>query len=158
MVVRIHPWRITWRFLVVFAILLAVTFLACVSLFFGVDSGSSVYVKPYSTSHTLFIIIFATLFVSTYVMSMLGQSYVIEDKYFAVRRLKKEFVYDYASIIFIDFEASKRKKMVILYTKKSGMKYMLGDKDGKLLETLQKKCPSVMSVSEFRRTYPQARY
>ena len=91
-------------------------------------------------------------------MAMLGQSYVIEDKYFAVRRLKKEFVYDYASVIFIDFEASKKKKMVILYTKKSGMKYMLGDKDGKLLDTLQKKCPNVMSVSEFRRTYPQARY
>ena len=91
-------------------------------------------------------------------MAMLGQSYVIEDKYFAVRRLKKEYVYDYNSIIFIDFEASKRKKMVILYTKKSGMKYMLGDKDGKLLETLEKKCPNTMSVSEFRRTYPQARY
>lgn len=158
MVVRIHPWRITWRFLIVFLILFIVIFFSCFSLFFEVESGSSVHVKPFSTSHALFIAIFITIFASSYVMALIGQAYVIEDKYFVVRRLRKEYVYEYKSIIFVDIEASKRKKMVILYTQKSGMKYLLGDKEGKLLETIIKKCPNTLTLEEFRRAYPKERY
>ncbi len=157
MVVRIHPWRITWRYLAVFAVLLIVGLISFSGLFLTMSNGSLV-LRPWGATHTAFVTVFATAFVALYPFALFGQSYVIEDKYFAVRKFKKEFVYEYKNIEFIDFDESKRKKMVILYTKKSRMKYLLGDKDGLLLETLIKKCPDVMNVYEFRRRHPEERY
>ena len=157
MVVRIHPWRITWRYLVVFSILFVVTFAASFNIFFLPGEGG-LYVRPFGLSQGIFIGAFAILFTVTYLLALFGQCYIIEDKYFIVKRLGKEFQYDYSSIIFFDEEQSKKKNMVIIFTKKSRTKYLLGDKDGKLLETVIKKCPKTMSVEEFRRAYPQERY
>ena len=157
MVVRIHPWRITWRYLLIFAILFAVTFSACFNVFFLPGEGG-IYVRPFGLSQGIFIAAFGVLFLATYLMALFGQRYIIEDKYFIVKRLTKEYQYDYSSIIFLDVEQSKKKKMVIIFTKKSGTKYLLGDKDGKLLETVIKKCPNTMTVEEFRRQYPKERY
>ena len=158
MVVRIHPWRITWRFLLVYLIVFAIAFASCFSIFFSIDEYGTVHFNPFGGSQIVFLIIAGGLFVFTYILALIGQSYVIEDKYFTVRRLKKELVFEYKNIIFVDINESKRKKMVILYTQKGGMKYLLGDRDGKLLETIIKKCPNTMSVEEFRRSYPRVRY
>lgn len=157
MVVRIHPWRITWRYLLVFVILFAITFSASFNLFFLPGEGG-VYIRPFGLPQGVFLGAFFILFLVTYLMALLGQSYIIEDKYFIVKRLTKEYQYDYSSIIFLDVEQSKKKKMVIIFTKRSGTKYLLGDKDGKLLETVIKKCPNTMTVEEFRRQYPKERY
>lgn len=157
MVVRIHPWRITWRYLVVFTIIFAVAFSASFSLFFLPGDGG-LYVRPFGASQGIFIGVFFILFVVTYLMTLLGQKYIIEDKFFIVKRMGKEWIYDYSSIIFFDKEESIRRKMVIIFTKKSRTKYLLGDKDGKLLETVIKKCPNTMTVEEFRRAYPSERY
>ena len=158
MVLKIHPWRITWRYLIIFAIVLGIAFASCFSIFFSIDENGAVSLAAFGSSQGIFIGVFVALFLSTYLMAMKGQYYIVEDKYFTVKRLKKEYIYDYASIIFVDVEESKRKNMVILYTKKSGMRYMLGDKEGKLLETIIKKCPNILSKSEFRRQYPMERY
>ena len=157
MVVRIHPWRITWRYLIVFAILFAVTFSASFNLFFLPGEGG-ILIRPFGVAQGVFFGAFFVLFLVTYLMALFGQRYIIEDKYFIVKRLAKEYQYDYSSIIFLDVEQSKKKKMVIIFTKKSGTKYLLGDKDGKLLETVIKKCPNTMTVEEFRRAYPRERY
>ncbi len=157
MVVKIHPWRITWRYLLVFLIIFAIAFSASFNVFFLPGEGG-VYVRPFSASQGIFIGVFVLLFVVTYLMALFGQRYIIEDKYFIVKRLSKEYQYDYSSIIFIDKEQSKKKKMVIIFTKRSGVKYLLGDKEGKLLETVIKKCPNTMTVEEFRRAYPHERY
>lgn len=157
MVVRIHPWRITWRYLLVFAIIFVITFSASFRLFFLPGEGG-LYVRPFGLPQGMFIGAFFILFLVTYLLALLGQKYIIEDKFFIVKRLSKEFQYDYANIIFIDIEQSKKKKMVIIFTKKSGLKYLLGDKEGKLLETVIKKCPKTLTVEEFRRAYPHERY
>ncbi len=157
MVVKIHPWRITWRYLVVFGVIFTIAFFASFRLFFITDAGG-VSVRPFGASQGIFIGAFASLFLVVYLMALLGQKYIIEDKYFVVKRMNKEWQYDYSSIIFFDKEESIRKKMVIIFTKKSRTKYLLGDKDGKLLETIIKKCPNTMTVQEFRRAYPEERY
>lgn len=75
-----------------------------------------------------------------------------------MKRVGKDYQFDYNNIYFIDIEKSKKKKMVIFYSSKAKMRYMLGDKDGVLLETLIKKCPKTMSVEEFRRRHPEEKY
>lgn len=158
MVLKIHPWRITWRYLLVYIVILAIAFGSCFSIFFKVDENGSISFASFGISQGIFIAIFAGLFIATYLMALFGQKYIVEDKYFIVKRLTREYQYDYSNIVFIDIEKSKRKNMVILFSKKSGLRYLLGDKEGKLLETLIKKCPNTMTIEEFRRAYPQERY
>ena len=157
MVVRIHPWRITWRYLLVFTVIFAISFSASFNLFF-IPGDGGVYIRPFGAPQAIFISIFFILFVVTYLMALLGQKYIIEDKFFTVKRMGKEWSYDYSSIIFFDKEQSLKKNIAIIFTKKSRTKYLLGDKDGKLVETIIKKCPNTMSVEEFRRAYPNERY
>lgn len=158
MIAKIHPWRITWRYLTVFVIVFVIAFASCLTMFFALDEFGNVIFRPFGVSQGVFFGVFGALFLTTYTMAMRGQYYIIEDKYFIVRRLRKEIVYDYASIVFIDVDRSEKKKMIIFYTKKSGMKYLLGDKEGKVLKTMVKKCPNALSLDEFRRAYPRERY
>ena len=88
-----------------------------------------------------------------------ASSYYIVDKHsFIVKKYGRETEFDYSNIEFIDIEASQKKKMVIFYSKTARMRYLLGDKDGILLETLIKKCPETMSKEEFRRRHPEEKY
>ena len=48
--------------------------------------------------------------------------------------------------------------MIIFYSTKAKMRYMLGDNDGKVLETLIKKCPNILTKEEFRRRHPEESY
>ena len=114
--------------------------------------------KPWGASQTIFVVIFGVIFVATYIPSVTSFYYIIEDYHFIMKRVGKDYQYDYKNIEFIDIEKSKKKKMVIFYSSKAKMRYMLGDKDGVLLETLIKKCPNTMSVEEFRRRHPEEKY
>ncbi len=95
---------------------------------------------------------------SMLIPSLISYYYIVEDKYFIMKKFGKEYQFDYANIEFIDIEESQKKKMVIFYSPKSKTRYLLGDKDGKLLETLIKKCPPTISVNEFKRKHPEERY
>lgn len=158
MKLKIGYWRITWRYLVVFLIIFVIAFGSCFSLFFTIDEAGKLTVKEFGMSQLIFIIAFSALFFVTYFMSLFGFYYIVKDKCFIVKRIGREVTYDYANIQFIDIETSRRKKQVIFYTSIAHMRYMLGDKDGVLLETLIKKCPNIMSVQEFRRAHPEERY
>lgn len=158
MKLKIGFWRITWRYLVVYFIIAAIAFGSCFGLFFSINDAGEIAAKEFGVSQIIFILIFAGLFIVTYLLSLFGFYYIVEDKCFIVKRLGKEIAYDYSNIQFIDIAESKRKKQVIFYTKVAHMRYMLGDKEGILLETLIKKCPDIMTLEQFRRTHPEERY
>ena len=158
MKLRIGVWRVTWRYLIVLVVVLAIAFGSCFGVFFSVDDSGSIIFNPFGTSQIMFIAISLSLALIIYFVAIFGFSYIIEDKYFVVKRLKKEIAYDYKNIEFIDIETSKRKKQVIFYCKTLKMRYLLGDKNGVLLDTLIKKCPNIMTVEEFRRAHPEERY
>ncbi len=159
MKVRVHWWRITWRYLLVTLIVAIIMFAAFFYLFLSIDQTTG-EVKWISFGAPQIIVLVFTFgfLVFGYISSLRSYYYVIEDKYFIMKRLTKEMQFDYKNIEFIDIEESKKKKMVIIYTPSSKVRYMLGDKDGILLETLIKKCPDILSVSEFRRKHPEERY
>ena len=129
------------------------------TLFFQLDFENGTMVpKSWGVGQTVFVVVFGVLFIATYIPSIRCFYYVVEDKYFLQKRIGKDLEYDYKNIEFIDIEASKKKNMIIFYSSIAKMRYMLGDKDGKVLEALIKKCPNTMSVEEFRRRHPEERY
>ena len=158
MKLRINLWSITWRYLIVFFIIFAIAFSTSFNLFFTVNENRQIIGAEFGTPQIIFVVVFAGLFIGTYLAAIFGFYYIVEDKFFVVKRLGKEQAYDYVNIEFIDIETSKKKNQVIFYTKKAKVRYLLGDKDGVLLETLIKKCPNIMTVSEFRARHPEERY
>ena len=159
MKVRIDTWRVTWRFLIVYLIIVIIAFVSFMGLFFKFDlENHTVTPAEFGTGQIIFLVALGVVFIVTYIPTITCFYYIIEDKYFIMKKYWKEYEFNYSNIEFIDIEESKRKDMVIFYSPKSKMKYLLGDRDGKLLETLIKKCPKNMSVAEFRRKHPEERY
>ena len=158
MKLRVNLWSITWRYLLVFFIIFAIAFSTSFNLFFTVNENRQIVGAGFGTPQIIFVVVFAGLFVGTYLAAVFGFYYIVEDKFFVVKRLGTEQQYDYSNIEFIDIETSRKKNQVIFFTKKSRVRYLLGDKDGVLLETLIKKCPKIMTVNEFRARHPEERY
>ena len=159
MIVKVHPWRITWRFLVVYFVIALALLASTSTVFFEIDFANGVFTPKEMGANQIIIIVFlVVLFVGLYVPSLLFFYYKIEKDYFVMKRLGTEFIFNYQNIEFIDIETSKKKKMVIFYSSKAKMRYLLGDKNGVLLKTIIKKCPNTMSISEFRQKHPEERY
>lgn len=159
MKVRVSVWRITWRYLIFAIIILAALYGATFNMFItnNPDNGELMAVT-WGASQYLLVIFSSLVLITFYILSIFGYYYVIEDKYFVMYKYKKEYVFDYKSIEFIDIEESKRKKQVIFYSPRARTRYLLGDKNGKLLETLIKKCPNTLSVAQFRAKHPEEKY
>lgn len=159
MKLRVHPWRLIWRFLIVMLAIYIIVIISFNSLFisFNFDTGEF-YILPFGMYHYIILIGIPVLGIIAFIPILTSFYYVVEKKYFLMRRYGKEFEYHYANIEFIDIETSRRKKMVIFYAPTCKTKYLLGDKDGVLLDTLIKKCPNIYGVEEFRRRHPEEKY
>ncbi len=157
MKLKVATWRLTWRFLLAFLFVALAIFGMGSSIFLGVVDGKMVFL-PWSAGHTILLAVLFGTSISFYIVSLTSFYYQIENSYFIMRRFGKTYEFEYKSIEFIYIEESKKKNMVIFYTPKSKTRYLLGDKEGKLLETLIKKCPNVLTVEEFRRKHPEEKY
>ena len=158
MKVRVSTWAITWRYLIFSLILIVILFLAFFGVFFAPNTEGVLTFVGFGVSQIMIVVLVPAVLVVFYLLSVFTYYYVIEDKYFIMKRFGREFIFDYKNIEFIDIDESKRKHQVIFYSPKSRTRYLLGDRDGKLLETLIKKCPKTMSVQEFKMKHPEERY
>ena len=159
MKLRVDPWRLIWRFLIVLLVIYVVAFAFFFTSFFKVDF-SSWHIEPvvWDFRQPLIIAGIFAVGVAMFIPAIASSYYVVEKHSFIVKKYGRETEYDYANIEFIDVETSKKKKMVIFYSKVAKMRYLLGDKNGVLLDTLIKKCPETMSLAEFRRRHPEEKY
>ena len=117
---------------------------------FSITPKEWTYVQP------LLIAVFTLLGLGAFIPSFFSY-YQIEKNHFLMKRYFREYIFDYDNIEYIDFEESERKNMVIFYSKTAKMKYLLGDKDGELLNALKKNCKNLYSLEELRRRHPQER-
>lgn len=154
MKLKIKPWRLVWRFLIVLAILLLVIFSSTISLFYDFSLGEF---RSWGSQQTIVIIVMLVVSVGSFIPSLTSTYYVCEDKYFIQVKYGKAIQYDYDNIEFIDVENSEKKKMIIFYSKIAKMRYMLSDENGVVLKTLKKKCNNLMDKEEFYRTHPKER-
>lgn len=158
MKLKVNPWRLIWRFLIALAIVFIASFLVLASVFFNITwDPFSIATKPWGLTQYMIIGAFLVLGIGAFLPSLFGY-YQIEKRYFIMKRYFKEYLFDYDKIEFIDIEQSKKKDMVIFYSSTAKMKYLLADKEGKLLEALIKKCSNTLSVEEFRRKHPEEKY
>lgn len=158
MKLKVHPWRLIWRFLIALAVIYIVTLAACFTLFFTVDFKTfEVTPVVWDYRQPLVMSIMLVLGVGAFIPALTSYYYVCESKYFIMKKYGKEYQFDYSNIEYIDIEKSKKKKMVIFYSSKAKMKYLLGDKEGVLLDTLIKKCPNVLAREEFYHKHPEER-
>ena len=159
MKLRVHPWRLIWRFLVALAVIYVVAFGAFISMFFTIDFKTWVFTPVvWDYRQPLVLGGIFVIGVAAFIPSLSSYYYTVGSHSFIMKRYGKEYEFDYKNIEFIDIKESQKKKMVIFYTKMAKTKYLLGDKDGVLLDTSIKKCPDIMTVEEFRRAHPEERY
>jgi len=156
---RVHPWRLIWRFLIVLLVIYVVAFGVFFTTFFNVD-WVNWHVEPavWDFRQPLIIAGIFVVGVAMFIPALTSSYYIVDKHSFIVKKYGRETEFEYSNIEFIDIEMSEKKKMVIFYSKTARMRYLLGDKDGILLETLIKKCPETMSREEFRRRHPEEKY
>ena len=154
MKLKVKPWRVIWRFLIVLAVILAIVFSSTISVFYDFANGEF---YPWKSTQTIIVVAMVVLAVVAFIPSITASYYVCENSYFLQVKYGREYQFDYKNIEFIDFEKSEKKDMVIFYTRSSKMRYLLADENGVLLKTLKKKCDNLMDKDEFYRVHPEER-
>ena len=156
MKVKPNLWRISWRFLVTFLIVVTIISILSYSLFFYIDlAAGKIYIIKWDYRQIIFVSVIFAISVVFYILTVRSFYYMIESKSFIVKRYSKEVEYAYDSVIFIYEEKSEKKKKIYFYTEKGGMTSLLQDEENKLYTTMLKKCQNRMSIEEFRRVHPE---
>ena len=159
MIVKVDTWRITWRYLIAALVFIIAMFGITSGMFMGYSRETNTfYTYPIGPTQIIILVLIFVLPIVFYFITIKNYYYIIENKSFIIKKYGKTLEFDYKNIQFIDIDESKRKGQVIFYAPTCRTKYLLGDKNGLLLETLIKKCPPTMSVHEFKMKHPEERY
>ncbi len=159
MIVKVDTWRITWRYLIAALVFIIAMFGITSGMFMGYSRETNTfYTYPIGPTQIIILVLIFVLPIVFYFITIKNYYYIIENKSFIIKKYGKTLEFDYKNIEFIDIDESNKKKQVIFYSPKSGMRYLLADKENKLLETLIKKCPPTMSKEEFRQKHPEEKY
>ena len=96
---RVSPWRLIWRFLLIMVVIYVVAFVFLFSVFFDVDfEHFSITAKPWELRQTLFTVGVFIIGVAAFIPSMTSYYYVIDKKYFLMRKYGKNYEFSYDNI------------------------------------------------------------
>ena len=84
--------------------------------------------------------------------------YEVNRKYVMVVKYKKELIYNYADVVYINEELSEKKKTVCFYTNKGDVRYLTFDRQGLLYKTMLANCKNRISKEEFASMYPNIKF
>lgn len=90
-----------------------------------------------------------------YIITIKMNYYVLHKKYVSVFKYRKELVYNFSEIIYIDEEQSEKKKVICFVTNKLHTRYLNFDKDNILYPVMLKKCTNRLDKETFKLTYPE---
>ena len=137
--------RITLYFLLTSIILLLVIVGMCFTIFFYEPFG-----------YKQIIILAAWLLLSLVCLLTLEKNYYffIDEKYISVVRFNKEVVYQYNEIIYIDIEYSEKHSNILFITKHGHARYILHDREKKMLGILKDKCRNLKDRESVVRQFP----
>ena len=80
--------------------------------------------------------------------------YELTRKEVIVHRFKKQLIYRFSDVIYIDEEKSLKKKTVYFYTKFGHDRYLTFDREGLLYKAMLEKCTNRLTKEEFNKRYP----
>ena len=129
----------------IFAVLL---FLSCINLFFF---------QKFGAVQIVIIALFVFISIFMLVLGLVRNFYVSEPKTLVVFKGTRVMYYDYSDVVYIDEEASQRKKTVIFCTNKGHVRYLPFDKDGKIYDIMVSKCKNRLELDAFRIKYPNVK-
>jgi len=132
--------------LVIFLFSAGIVFTSCINLFLS---------KEWDYRQWLIIGVFLASSLLILIFSLRTYFYVIEKRELVVIKFKRELVYPYSEIIYID-QNQKRKNSTITIVMKSGQTiYLIPDKKNQVYESLQKNCEHILSKEEVINKFPR---
>lgn len=132
--------------LVIFLFSAGIVFTSCINLFLS---------KEWDYRQWLIIGVFLASSLLILIFSLRTYFYVIEKRELVVIKFKRELVYPYSEIIYID-QNQKRKNSTITMVMKSGQTiYLIPDKKNQVYESLQKNCEHILSKDEVINKFPR---
>ncbi len=132
--------------LVIFLFSAGIVFTSCINLFLS---------KEWDYRQWLIIGVFLASSLLILIFSLRTYFYVIEKRELVVIKFKRELVYPYSEIIYID-QNQKRKNSTITIVMKSGQTiYLIPDKKNQVYESLQKNCEHILSKDEVINKFPR---
>lgn len=90
--------------------------------------------------------------------SLKGTHYLVTKKYIQVTRGRKEYIYYYSEIIYIDEEYSKRKRCICFVTNKGHVRYLNFDKEGIIYDTMINNAKNLISKDEVKEKFPKIKF
>lgn len=89
-----------------------------------------------------------------YIITIVSNYYVLHKKYVSVFKYRKELVYNFSEIIYIDEEQSEKKKVICFVTNKLHVRYLNFDKDNVLYPVMLQKCNNRLDKETFTSLHP----
>ena len=96
--------------------------------------------------------------IALFILMPRGIYYEVNKKYVIVVKYKKELVYNYSDVVYINEELSEKKKTICFYTNKGDVRYITFDREGLLYKTMLENCKNRISKEEFESTYPNIKF
>ncbi len=131
--------------LVIFVFSAGVVFTSCINLFLS---------KEWDYRQWLIIGVFLISSTLILIFSLRTYYYVIEKRELVVIKFKRELVYPYSEISYID-QNQKRKNSTITIIMKNGQTiYLIPDKKNQVYESLEKNCDNLLDKQELINKFP----
>ncbi|HKM10292.1 MAG: hypothetical protein PHI75_02590 [Bacilli bacterium] len=132
--------------LVIFLFSAVIVFTSCINLFLF---------EEWDYRQWLIIGVFLASSILILIFSLRTYFYVIEKRELIVIKFKRELVYPYSEIIYID-QNQKRKRSTITIVMKSGqIIYLIPDNKNQVYESLQKNCDDLLDKQEVMNKFPR---
>lgn len=141
-----------WRTLISFAIATLILAVAFFFLFSGLFLRSNWDWRQPTIIGS--VIVFSIVFL---LMSIKRNYYVVNRKYVTVVRGRRELVYYYSDIVYIDEKQSEKKKTICFYTNKGHARYLQFDKDNVLYKAMLAGSKNRLTDEEFKERYPNVK-
>jgi hypothetical protein len=132
--------------LVIFLFSAVIVFTSCINLFLF---------QEWDYRQWLIIGVFLVSSILILIFSLRTYFYVIEKHELVVVKFKRELVYPYSEIIYID-QNQKRKNSTITMVMKSGqIIYLIPDKNNQVYQSLENNCDNLLDKQEVIYKYPR---
>ncbi|MDY0177652.1 MAG: hypothetical protein GX807_00070 [Erysipelotrichia bacterium] len=149
MKLQLSLFRMTYTFLIAAVLGAALVFGALWWLF--LDSGA------WDWRQWTVIAVFAASTIFFYILSILQNYYILERKYVLIHRFKKEMIYYFSDVIYIDEKYSKKHKMILFVTNRGDVRYLTFDKKGVLYQAMLERCSNLVDFETLKFRHPNVK-
>ena len=138
-------------------VMLIVSVLVAGALVFGMCFNLFIY-QEWTWVQPFIIGVYIISSIVLFILTPRSIYYEVNRKYVTVVKYRKELVYNYSDVVYINEELSEKKKTICFYTNKGHVRYLAFDREGLLYKTMLANCKSRISKEEFEATYPNIKF